>query len=198
MIRTGSGRARHHWKRDDHGLRAFSGRAKVPHPGAREVHGLTDADRDHRAMESCQLLWHSCRSPSRFNQGRMPNSVRRRKMKPSTGHVVSLQHTAPRAIAAVSARMAPSSVPAEFKPHLDQVYAGRSSGLQLDGQNIFVYRHDDARWLVRRTRRGARCGAGVVPGLVSLAGGPAMGGVRALDRRRAAADGNLLSAPAGG
>ncbi len=61
-------------------------------------------------------------------------------MKPSTGHVVSLQHTAPRAIAAVSARMAPSSVPAEFKPHLDQVYAGRSSGLQLDGQNIFVYR----------------------------------------------------------
>jgi effector-binding domain-containing protein len=28
----------------------------------------------------------------------------------------------------------------EFKRHLDQVYAARASGLQLDGQNIFVYR----------------------------------------------------------
>jgi effector-binding domain-containing protein len=28
----------------------------------------------------------------------------------------------------------------EFKRYLDQVYAARSSGIQLDGQNVFVYR----------------------------------------------------------
>jgi effector-binding domain-containing protein len=28
----------------------------------------------------------------------------------------------------------------EFKRYLDQVYAARASGIQLDGQNIFVYR----------------------------------------------------------
>jgi effector-binding domain-containing protein len=28
----------------------------------------------------------------------------------------------------------------DFKRYLDQVYAARSSGIQLDGQNVFVYR----------------------------------------------------------
>jgi effector-binding domain-containing protein len=53
---------------------------------------------------------------------------------------VSLQRAAPRTIAAVHARLPLRRVPAEFKRYLDQVYAARSAGLQLDGQNIFVYR----------------------------------------------------------
>jgi effector-binding domain-containing protein len=56
------------------------------------------------------------------------------------GHRVSLQHAAPRTIAAVHARLAPSRVPLEFKRYLEQVYAARASGVQLDGQNVFVYR----------------------------------------------------------
>jgi len=61
-------------------------------------------------------------------------------MEPSTGYPVSLRRAAPRTIAAVRARLAPSRIPLEFKRYLDQVYAARASGIQLDGQNIFVYR----------------------------------------------------------
>jgi hypothetical protein len=53
---------------------------------------------------------------------------------------VSLERAAPRTIAAVHARLAPSDVPVAFKRHLDQVYAARAAGISLDGQNIFVYR----------------------------------------------------------
>jgi len=31
-------------------------------------------------------------------------------------------------------------IPMEFKRYLDQVYAARTSGIQLDGQNVFLYR----------------------------------------------------------
>ena len=55
-------------------------------------------------------------------------------------HRVSLQRVSPRTIAAVHARLAPSRIPLEFKRYLDQVYAARAGGLQLDGQNVFVYR----------------------------------------------------------
>jgi effector-binding domain-containing protein len=65
------------------------------------------------------------------------NSIR---MDPSSQYPVSLQRAAPRTIAAVRARLTPSRVGAEFKRYLDQVYAARASGIQLDGQNIFVYR----------------------------------------------------------
>jgi effector-binding domain-containing protein len=58
----------------------------------------------------------------------------------STNYPVSLQRAAPRTIAAVRARLAPSRIPSEFKRYLDQVYAARANGIQLDGQNIFVYR----------------------------------------------------------
>lgn len=54
-------------------------------------------------------------------------------------HVVSLQRATPRTMAAVRARLAPHRVPDEFSRYLDQVYAARASGLQLDGQNIFLY-----------------------------------------------------------
>lgn len=55
-------------------------------------------------------------------------------------YIVSLRRSDPRTIAAVRARMAPAQIPHEFKRYLDQVYAARSSGLQLDGQNVFIYR----------------------------------------------------------
>lgn len=61
-------------------------------------------------------------------------------MESSSSYTVSLKRAAPRTIAAVRARLAPSRVPVEFKRYLDQVYAARASGIQLDGQNIFVYR----------------------------------------------------------
>ena len=61
-------------------------------------------------------------------------------MEPSASYHVSLQRSAPRTIAAVHARLLPSRIPLEFKRYLDQVYAARASGIQLDGQNIFVYR----------------------------------------------------------
>ena len=60
-------------------------------------------------------------------------------MDPSSSYAVSLQRAAPRTIAAVRARLAPNRVPAEFKRHLDRVYAARASGIQLDGQNVFIY-----------------------------------------------------------
>jgi effector-binding domain-containing protein len=55
-------------------------------------------------------------------------------------YTVTLQRTQPRTIAAVHARLPLRRVPAEFKRYLDQVYDARAAGLQLDGQNIFVYR----------------------------------------------------------
>ena len=61
-------------------------------------------------------------------------------MEPSASYPVSLRRAAPRTIAAVRARLAPNRIPLEFKRYLDQVYAARASGIQLDGQNIFVYR----------------------------------------------------------
>lgn len=61
-------------------------------------------------------------------------------MTASTPYVVSVQRAAPRTIAAVRARLAASQVPLQFRRYLDQVYAARSSGLQLDGQNVFLYR----------------------------------------------------------
>jgi effector-binding domain-containing protein len=53
---------------------------------------------------------------------------------------VTLQTVAARPIAAVRARVATSQVWSTFRQYLDQVYAARSAGIQLDGQNIFVYR----------------------------------------------------------
>ena len=58
----------------------------------------------------------------------------------SANYSVSLQHATARTIAAVHARIAASRVSSEFRSYLDQVYAARASGIQLDGQNIFVYR----------------------------------------------------------
>lgn len=56
-------------------------------------------------------------------------------------YAVSLQMAAPRTIAAVHARLPISAVPNRFKRYLDQVYAAARTGvIQLDGQNVFVYR----------------------------------------------------------
>src|SRR3982751_1522832 len=54
---------------------------------------------------------------------------------------VTLQRAAPRAIAAVRARLPIARVPASFTTYLNQVYpAARHGAIPLDGQNIFVYR----------------------------------------------------------
>ena len=54
---------------------------------------------------------------------------------------VSLQLASPRAIAAVRAHLPIHRVPASFTTYLNQVYtAARNGAIQLDGQNIFVYR----------------------------------------------------------
>ena len=59
----------------------------------------------------------------------------------STGPV-SVQRATPRAIAAVRTHVRPGRVGAVFKELLDEVYdAARSGAIQLDGQNIFVYRN---------------------------------------------------------
>jgi effector-binding domain-containing protein len=56
-------------------------------------------------------------------------------------YAVSLQMAAPRTIAAVHARLPISGVPKMFRRYLDQVYAAARTGIiQLDGQNVFVYR----------------------------------------------------------
>ena len=61
---------------------------------------------------------------------------------PSTPYAVSLEHAAPRLIAAAHARLPIERVPAVFAGHLDRVYAAARAGLvQLDGQNIFLYRN---------------------------------------------------------
>jgi effector-binding domain-containing protein len=57
------------------------------------------------------------------------------------GPSVSLKIASPRAIAAVRARIPIRRVPAMFAEYLNQVYAAARDGtIQLDGQNIFVYR----------------------------------------------------------
>ena len=61
-------------------------------------------------------------------------------MSDASKYSVSLQTVAPRAIAAVRARVPIGGIPALFKQYLDQVYAARAAGLELDGQNIFGYR----------------------------------------------------------
>lgn len=61
-------------------------------------------------------------------------------MEASSGYRVALRRVGPKTIAAVRARLAPGQVPAAFKRYLDQVYAARALGIQLDGQTIFVYR----------------------------------------------------------
>lgn len=48
---------------------------------------------------------------------------------------------APRLVAGVRAKVRPGNVAREFARHLDEVYAaGRMGAVQLDGQNIFIYR----------------------------------------------------------
>jgi effector-binding domain-containing protein len=62
-------------------------------------------------------------------------------MTGSKGYDVSLQHAAPRAIAAIKARIPASRVSSVFGGYLNQVYAAaRIGAVQLDGQNVFVYR----------------------------------------------------------
>lgn len=63
-------------------------------------------------------------------------------MESAAGYPVSVQRSAPRSIAAVRARLSAPRIPAVFASYLDQVYAAaRSGAVQLDGQNIFVYRN---------------------------------------------------------
>ena len=55
---------------------------------------------------------------------------------------VSVQIATPRGIAAVRGRVRAGRVGAVFKEFLDQVYSvARSGAIELDGQNIFVYRN---------------------------------------------------------
>jgi effector-binding domain-containing protein len=62
-------------------------------------------------------------------------------MEASNVHPVVLQQAAPRGVAVVRARLPASHIAAHFRTYLDQVYAaGRAGIVQLDGQNIFVYR----------------------------------------------------------
>ena len=62
-------------------------------------------------------------------------------MPTASVHDVTLQDAPPRGIAAVRARVPASRVSALFGGYLDQVYAAsRAGAVQLDGQNIFVYR----------------------------------------------------------
>jgi effector-binding domain-containing protein len=62
-------------------------------------------------------------------------------MAQPAGPSVSLKIAAPRAIAAVRAQLPIRRVSALFAEYLNQVYAAsRDGAIQLDGQNIFVYR----------------------------------------------------------
>ena len=54
---------------------------------------------------------------------------------------VSLEKSSPRPMAAVHARLPFAAVSSSFGRYLDQVYAaGKAGAVQLDGQNIFLYR----------------------------------------------------------
>jgi effector-binding domain-containing protein len=58
-------------------------------------------------------------------------------------YAVALQLAQPRSIAAVRARLPLRDVPRRFADFLNQVYAAsRTGAIELDGQNIFVYRGD--------------------------------------------------------
>ena len=58
-----------------------------------------------------------------------------------TPYLVREASVAPRAVAGVHAQVPRGRVGQEFGRYLDQVYAaGRSGAVQLDGQNIFIYR----------------------------------------------------------
>jgi effector-binding domain-containing protein len=61
-------------------------------------------------------------------------------MTDASKYNVTVTTVAARPIAAVQVRVSLGNVSATFKSCLDQVYAARAAGLQLDGQNIFVYR----------------------------------------------------------
>ena len=59
----------------------------------------------------------------------------------SREYAVSVQQAAPRTVAAVHARLRIADVPGTFRRYLDQVYAAaRTGAVQLDGQNVFLYR----------------------------------------------------------
>jgi effector-binding domain-containing protein len=63
------------------------------------------------------------------------------RMPPTADNLVRVELAPARAIAAVMARLPMSEVPRRFAEYLDQVYAAaRGGAIQLDGQNIFVYR----------------------------------------------------------
>ena len=54
---------------------------------------------------------------------------------------VAIEKAAARPLAAVRARLRVERVPLEFRRYLDQVYElSRTGTIQLDGQNVFVYR----------------------------------------------------------
>jgi effector-binding domain-containing protein len=56
-------------------------------------------------------------------------------------HAVTVQTVEPRNIAAVHARVLVEDIPKTFARYLDQVYAAAKAGaVQLDGQNVFLYR----------------------------------------------------------
>ena len=58
-------------------------------------------------------------------------------------YAVTVQLARPRSIAAVRVRLPIRDVPRRFADYLDQVYAAsRTGAIELDGQNIFVYRGD--------------------------------------------------------
>ena len=60
---------------------------------------------------------------------------------PQAAYTVVESVVEPRLVAGVHARVARGRVGQEFARHLDQVYAaGRAGSIQLDGQNIFIYR----------------------------------------------------------
>ena len=61
-------------------------------------------------------------------------------------HVVTIEHIAPRLLAAVRCTAAPREVPSVFKPALDQVWAFLRAhpGLRSDGHNVFLYHHVEA------------------------------------------------------
>ncbi len=60
---------------------------------------------------------------------------------PQAAYTVVETAVEPRLVAGVRARVMRGRVGQEFGRHLDQVYAaGRAGSVQLDGQNIFIYR----------------------------------------------------------
>ena len=62
-------------------------------------------------------------------------------MASASQYTVSVQTAQPRTIAAVHARLPVRAVAGSFRQYLDQVYAAKQAGaVQLDGQNVFVYR----------------------------------------------------------